>query len=87
MLRERWNVSVGGGLGPMADRAFRIGHLGALNETMILGVLGAVEAAMAVVGIAAPARWGHRRHRSSRQDHLGLTVTRRALDAADGSPG
>ncbi len=51
MLRERWNVSVGGGLGPMEGRAFRIGHLGALNETMILGVLGAIEGAMAVGGM------------------------------------
>jgi alanine-glyoxylate transaminase/serine-glyoxylate transaminase/serine-pyruvate transaminase len=50
-LRERWHVSVGAGLGPLAGRAFRIGHLGALNEPMILGVLAAVEAALAVGGV------------------------------------
>jgi alanine-glyoxylate transaminase/serine-glyoxylate transaminase/serine-pyruvate transaminase len=44
----RFNVSLGAGLGPLADRVFRIGHLGDLNEPMILGTLAAVELAMTV---------------------------------------
>jgi alanine-glyoxylate transaminase/serine-glyoxylate transaminase/serine-pyruvate transaminase len=42
----RFNVSLGAGLGRLADRVFRIGHLGDLNEPMILGTLASVEMAM-----------------------------------------
>ncbi len=45
---ERFNVSLGGGLGSLAGRVFRIGHLGDLNEPMILGTLAAVEMALTV---------------------------------------
>ena len=41
--RNLFNVSLGGGLGILGGRVFRIGHLGDLNEPMILGTLGAVE--------------------------------------------
>jgi alanine-glyoxylate transaminase/serine-glyoxylate transaminase/serine-pyruvate transaminase len=37
---------LGGGLGPLAGRVFRIGHMGDLNEPMVLGVLAAVEMAL-----------------------------------------
>jgi alanine-glyoxylate transaminase/serine-glyoxylate transaminase/serine-pyruvate transaminase len=40
---DRFNVTLGGDLGLHDDRLFRIGHMGDLNEAMILGVLGAVE--------------------------------------------
>jgi alanine-glyoxylate transaminase/serine-glyoxylate transaminase/serine-pyruvate transaminase len=46
MAGERFSVTLGAGLGPLAGRAFRIGHLGDLNEPMILGALGGVEAAL-----------------------------------------
>ena len=39
----RFNVSIGGGLGRLGGKVFRIGHLGDLNEPMILGTLAAVE--------------------------------------------
>ena len=42
---ERYNLSLGGGLGPLAGRVFRIGHLGDLNEPMLLGALATVELA------------------------------------------
>ncbi len=45
-VRGRFNVSLGGGLGPLAGRVFRIGHMGDLNEPMVLGVLAAVEMAL-----------------------------------------
>jgi len=45
-------VSVAGGLGPLHGRVFRIGHLGDVNEAMVLGCLAGVEAAMQVQGIA-----------------------------------
>lgn len=41
---ERFNVALGTGLGPeLHGHAFRIAHLGDLNEPMVLGILGAVE--------------------------------------------
>ncbi len=52
VARERFQVAMAGGLGVLAGRAFRIGHLGDLNPAMILGALGGIEAAMAVQGIA-----------------------------------
>jgi len=40
---DRFNVSLGGGLGKLDGQVFRIGHLGDLNEPMLLGTLGAIE--------------------------------------------
>jgi alanine-glyoxylate transaminase/serine-glyoxylate transaminase/serine-pyruvate transaminase len=51
LLRDELHVSIGGGLGPLLGRAFRIGHLGALNEPMVLGVVAALELALARCGI------------------------------------
>jgi alanine-glyoxylate transaminase/serine-glyoxylate transaminase/serine-pyruvate transaminase len=52
VARERFQVAIAGGLGPLGGRVFRIGHLGDMNEAMILGCLAGVEAAMRVQGIA-----------------------------------
>ncbi len=51
IARERFQVAVAGGLGSLTGRAFRIGHLGDMNEAMILGCLAGIEAAMTVQGI------------------------------------
>jgi alanine-glyoxylate transaminase/serine-glyoxylate transaminase/serine-pyruvate transaminase len=51
VARERFQVAMAGGLGPLAGRAFRIGHLGDCNPAMILGALGGVEAALRVQGL------------------------------------
>ncbi len=40
---DKFNVSLGGGLDRLKGRVFRIGHLGDLNEPMLLGTLAAVE--------------------------------------------
>jgi alanine-glyoxylate transaminase/serine-glyoxylate transaminase/serine-pyruvate transaminase len=45
---QRFNVSLGGGLGSLGGTVFRIGHLGDLNEPMILGTLAAVEMALKI---------------------------------------
>ena len=60
--RQRFNVSLGGGLGKLNGRVFRIGHLGDLNEPMVLGALSAVEMACAsttfrTAGAASMPRW------------------------------
>ena len=51
VARERFQVSIAGGLGPLHGRAFRIGHLGDLNSAMVLGALAGVEAAMLTMGV------------------------------------
>lgn len=45
------NVSLGGGLGRLGGKVFRIGHLGDLNEPMILGTLASVEMALRLAGV------------------------------------
>ncbi len=45
--RETLGVSVAGGLGALQGHAFRVGHLGDLNEAMVLGCLGTLEIAFA----------------------------------------
>jgi alanine-glyoxylate transaminase/serine-glyoxylate transaminase/serine-pyruvate transaminase len=48
---ERFNLSLGGGLGPLTGKVFRIGHLGDLNEPMLLGCLATTELAMKTAGV------------------------------------
>lgn len=48
---NRYDLSLGGGLNKVAGKVFRIGHLGWLNEIMVMQALGGVELAMHDVGI------------------------------------
>ena len=48
---SKFNVSLGGGLSRLNGQVFRIGHLGDLNEPMILGTLAVVELAMQINGV------------------------------------
>jgi alanine-glyoxylate transaminase/serine-glyoxylate transaminase/serine-pyruvate transaminase len=48
---RRYNLALGAGLARMAGKLFRIGHLGDLNELMLLGALAGSEMAMRDVGI------------------------------------
>ncbi len=52
LVRKMMRTSVAGGLGQLRGRAFRIGHLGDLNEPMILGSLAAVETSLEMLDIA-----------------------------------
>ena len=49
---RQYGISYGVGLSKVAGRVFRIGHLGALNETMILSIIGATELVMRDFDIA-----------------------------------
>ncbi|MEQ9174162.1 MAG: aminotransferase class V-fold PLP-dependent enzyme [Alphaproteobacteria bacterium] len=48
---ERFNISLGAGLGKFADRVFRIGHMGDLNEAMLTGALSSVEMGLRAAGV------------------------------------
>ena len=56
---KRYNLSLGAGLSKMAGKLFRIGHMGDLNELMLLGALAGVEMALRDAGV--PRRPGQRR--------------------------
>lgn len=49
--RERFNVSLGGGLAALMGKAFRIGHMGDLNEPMLIGALGGVDLALKTLDV------------------------------------
>jgi alanine-glyoxylate transaminase/serine-glyoxylate transaminase/serine-pyruvate transaminase len=48
---EKFNISLGNGLGILMDRVFRIGHLGDFNDLMLIGTLGGVEMGFALTGV------------------------------------
>ena len=56
IVLERFNMSLGAGLGRFKGRAFRIGHLGDFNDLMLLGTLCGVEMGLAIAGV--PSRSG-----------------------------
>jgi alanine-glyoxylate transaminase / serine-glyoxylate transaminase / serine-pyruvate transaminase len=48
----RYNLSLGAGLSKVAGKLFRIGHLGDLNELMLLGAIAGSEMAMLDIGMS-----------------------------------
>lgn len=51
IILERANMSLGNGLGILADKVFRIGHLGDFHDLMVTGTLSGVEMGLAAAGI------------------------------------
>ncbi len=51
VVLDRFNMSLGSGLGKIAGKVFRIGHLGDFNELMLAGTLAGVEMGLELAGI------------------------------------
>ena len=51
VVLERFNMALGSGLGKLADKVFRIGHLGDLNDLMVAGALSGVEMGLELAGV------------------------------------
>ncbi len=51
IILEKYNMSLGNGLGILKDRVFRIGHLGDFNDLSLIGTLGGVEMGLRVAGV------------------------------------
>lgn len=51
VVLERFNMALGSGLGKVADKVFRIGHLADFNDLMLAGTLCGVEMGLAVAGV------------------------------------
>jgi len=50
-IHEKFNMSLGNGLSKLADKVFRIGHLGDFNDLMLAGTLCGVELGLKVAGV------------------------------------
>jgi alanine-glyoxylate transaminase/serine-glyoxylate transaminase/serine-pyruvate transaminase len=69
LILERYDMSLGTGLGRLAGRVFRIGHLGDFNDLSLAGTLAGVE--MGLLGAGVPISPGGVQ---SAIDHLGATA-------------
>jgi alanine-glyoxylate transaminase/serine-glyoxylate transaminase/serine-pyruvate transaminase len=50
LILERFNMSLGNGLGVLKDKVFRIGHLGDFNDLSLMGALAGVEMGLRLAG-------------------------------------
>ena len=50
-ILESFNMSLGNGLGRLADSVFRIGHLGDFNDLMLAGTLSGIEMGLHLAGV------------------------------------
>lgn len=51
VVLEHFNMSLGSGLGKIADKVFRIGHLGDFNDLTLMGTLAGVEMGLALAKV------------------------------------
>jgi alanine-glyoxylate transaminase / serine-glyoxylate transaminase / serine-pyruvate transaminase len=51
IVLDRFDMSLGSGLGKLKGSVFRIGHLGSLNDLMLAGTLSGVEMGLALAGV------------------------------------
>jgi alanine-glyoxylate transaminase/serine-glyoxylate transaminase/serine-pyruvate transaminase len=51
VVLEHFNMSLGSGLGKVADKVFRIGHLGDFNDLSLMGTLAGVEMGLELAGV------------------------------------
>jgi alanine-glyoxylate transaminase / serine-glyoxylate transaminase / serine-pyruvate transaminase len=51
LILERFDLSLGSGLGKLQGRVFRIGHLGSFNDLMLAGTLCGVEMGLRLAGV------------------------------------
>jgi alanine-glyoxylate transaminase/serine-glyoxylate transaminase/serine-pyruvate transaminase len=51
LVLDKCNLSLGAGLGKVAGRVFRVGHLGDFNDLMLMGTLSGVEMGLRLAGV------------------------------------
>jgi len=51
VILDRFDMSLGTGLGKIKGKVFRIGHLGDFNDLMLAGTLAGVEMGLALAGV------------------------------------
>jgi len=75
---HRYGLSLGGGLSEVAGKVFRIGHLGDLNELMLLSAIAGSEMAMRDLGVPVEAGSGV----AAAEEHYRVAERPAALAAA-----
>jgi alanine-glyoxylate transaminase/serine-glyoxylate transaminase/serine-pyruvate transaminase len=68
LILDRFNMSLGTGLGRLAGHVFRIGHLGHFNDVSLAGTLSGVQMGLTLAGLPV--------------DPAGITAALRVLEAA-----
>ena len=66
IILERFDMSLGAGLGKLAGRVFRIGHLGDFNDLMLMGTLCGVEMGLRIARRAGGGQRRGGRHGAAR---------------------
>jgi alanine-glyoxylate transaminase/serine-glyoxylate transaminase/serine-pyruvate transaminase len=56
LILDRFDMSLGAGLGKLAGKIFRIGHLGAFNDLTLAGTLAGVQMGLNLAGVPADQR-------------------------------
>ena len=56
VILDRFDMSLGAGLGKLAGKIFRIGHLGAINDLTLAGTLAGVQMGLNLAGVPADPR-------------------------------
>jgi alanine-glyoxylate transaminase/serine-glyoxylate transaminase/serine-pyruvate transaminase len=51
LVLDRFDLSLGTGLGKLKGKIFRIGHIGDFNDLMLAGTLAGVEMGLALAGV------------------------------------
>jgi alanine-glyoxylate transaminase/serine-glyoxylate transaminase/serine-pyruvate transaminase len=51
LIHDRYNMSLGTGLGKLKGKVFRIGHVGDFNDLMLIAALAGVESGLALSGV------------------------------------
>jgi alanine-glyoxylate transaminase/serine-glyoxylate transaminase/serine-pyruvate transaminase len=80
-ILEHFDLSLGAGLGKLAGKVFRIGHLGHFNDLMLMGTLSGIELGLRLSGM--PYKKGGVMAALDRLGRTG-TATERELGAASG---
>lgn len=76
IILERYDMSLGTGLGKVKGKVFRIGHLGDFNELMLAGTLAGVEMGLKLAGVP------HRSGIGAALEHLSGEATTGTREAA-----
>src|SRR5258707_15050497 len=77
-ILDRFDMSLGSGLGRLADKVFRIGHLGDFNDLTLAGALSGIEMGLGIAGVP------HRR--GGINAALDYLAGNRAAGGAEGGP-
>jgi len=72
VILQAFDMSLGTGLGKLAGKVFRIGHLGDFNDLALMGTLAGVEMGLALAGVPVKSEGVQAAMASLAEAHRGL---------------